>query len=1219
MSLLLAPYTNAMRLGQGFNSYTQQICVDDAVVIDPNRAENIVTNDGTTMRIAAELTGKPSAWNRIKEVVKEGPLLEDTATIVTSSADAPEESARVGHASAPEAATLAIEAVKPEAGSSGEAPLQEEVLGAEAVDAAKEKEVKAAEEEPAAEEGVGAVEEQSTKGSASESDSMVEIDRADANAAPAEYGAVAGEGEKQEPSSSSTTADQSVPAAERTEIAKTSSSAGGAARHRASSVGNKLAAEPSVVAPRKSTKYQVADIPVRQTSRKGQLAAPASAPVPARQMDALALENAKLEEAERLEQMREEKRRMAEQRALQSEIEAERRKEQALIRQEEAKEQQDIRADKRAYEKTRRRAALKAISEAATKNKDMLTLEDLNKIKAQNQFADRFEGLVQENKKYYFDPSTGRGTSQTVTYSSKFIDKLSDITEDMCISGALSVKMAKIGGSGRGSFVDSDKFKESDLSYYISVKVVNQTVNFKDALEFNKLRSVDINSDDFNKVYGDSFISGFVEGGEFNAVVSMKVHNKAKLLDIKAEAKVALTAGPVDITAEANVGIARTNLEMNTETTVQVSWCGGGVIKPMDQPWNIQSIMEAAARFPELVSHCPQRTYAILTKYDTLRSFVALRPASFSPLQYENAQVYTNVLMDTFMTYKSIYKRLGDQSFSIQSKTLEFEPVDAAQAELDRNAAIAADAKMTPVMTELQRKIDTKHPGAAEALQYLTALKSAANISRFDASMKGISDARKFIRRQMIHIVNEVDLIEKDPKVATDQDREEPFQSPLMFEDRLPLTKIPERLKPKSDPLGGRRIMAKTQTEAELEEERIRQDAADLDSPPMYTPDQDLSLEEIGSMDKAKAKTPGIGKHLRVSRAVPKTDAGVLFNNLDFLFPEWQLDQITIGLAEGRVASIEIKYDNGLILQKGTILSNIKYKTLKDFQVGERITSVAIEVGDLTSGVSSTDNARRVLSICMYTTRGRRLLGQAVQNEVLPDKVVRKDGIEYKNTQTTFLDVAFSAGTLKGFFGRLDANPQTGGLLRVGVIWGRNDAGQSALNTTVQEAAPIYDIDESSAAASVETFRGQVRTAEEQTRSVRTELVAAQERERILGEERAQLKETIRSLDAEKQRCSQLASSAENECRDAQNRLERDRQIIISQIVYGGKNYIFNQKIYNKVREHILNQWRVSLSNDFFEEDPLPGEYKHGIISAWSSGRGEENLAGDEGSSWLFF
>ena len=35
MAQLLAPYNNSMRLGQGFNSYTQQICLDRAVLPGP--------------------------------------------------------------------------------------------------------------------------------------------------------------------------------------------------------------------------------------------------------------------------------------------------------------------------------------------------------------------------------------------------------------------------------------------------------------------------------------------------------------------------------------------------------------------------------------------------------------------------------------------------------------------------------------------------------------------------------------------------------------------------------------------------------------------------------------------------------------------------------------------------------------------------------------------------------------------------------------------------------------------------------------------------------------------------------------------------------------------------------------------------------------------------------------------------------------------------------
>ena len=60
MALLIAPYNNAMRLGQGFNSYTQQICIDDAVVVNPDRADNILTNDGSTMRTLVETMGSYS-------------------------------------------------------------------------------------------------------------------------------------------------------------------------------------------------------------------------------------------------------------------------------------------------------------------------------------------------------------------------------------------------------------------------------------------------------------------------------------------------------------------------------------------------------------------------------------------------------------------------------------------------------------------------------------------------------------------------------------------------------------------------------------------------------------------------------------------------------------------------------------------------------------------------------------------------------------------------------------------------------------------------------------------------------------------------------------------------------------------------------------------------------------------------------------------------------
>jgi hypothetical protein len=103
----------------------------------------------------------------------------------------------------------------------------------------------------------------------------------------------------------------------------------------------------------------------------------------------------------------------------------------------------------------------------------------------------------------------------------------------MSISAARGIKHGDIGGPGRSSFLNLEQFKASDLNFYISIKVVNRVVDVKDGCAYQPLDNVDLGN--FTGVYGDSFISGFIEGGEFNAIVNIKVQNKANVVNIKAE------------------------------------------------------------------------------------------------------------------------------------------------------------------------------------------------------------------------------------------------------------------------------------------------------------------------------------------------------------------------------------------------------------------------------------------------------------------------------------------------------------------------------------------------------------------------------------------------------------------------------------------------------------------------------------------------------------
>jgi hypothetical protein len=309
----------------------------------------------------------------------------------------------------------------------------------------------------------------------------------------------------------------------------------------------------------------------------------------------------------------------------------------------------------------------------------------------------------------------------------------------------------------------------------------------------------------------------------------------------------------------------------------------------MEQQWDIQSLMAAAARFPDLVADCPQRTYAILTKYDALRSFVASKPASFTPLQYENAQIYTNTLLDSFVSYKSLYKRLGEQIFGVQSKTLEI--ISWGENEKAR-------------LKKQDSQTRAKDKDEATGLR-----KYQEETFYFEASLQGLSEARTAIRHQMARIVNEVDLIEKDPKLATDEDHAEPYQSPVAFEARIAKVEVPERLRVKGSPLSGRRIAAKPLTDDE-QQQQIKDEEA-LDAAPLYT--------EIKAFDDLLADNPSLGQHFRASGAAGDRSQGEPFNNLDYLKSDWTIRSIRTEMASGALVYLAVSYSNGILVEKGAV------------------------------------------------------------------------------------------------------------------------------------------------------------------------------------------------------------------------------------------------------------------------------------------------------------
>lgn len=133
--------------------------------------------------------------------------------------------------------------------------------------------------------------------------------------------------------------------------------------------------------------------------------------------------------------------------------------------------------------------------------------------------------------------------------------------------GALSVNVDAIGSvKVAGHYVDDKALKESDATYDITVNVTNQRLEAPRITQFTPIANVD--SSRFQEVYGDSFISGFLEGGLFHAVVACKRVDDKALLDAGGEISAGAKISGLDIKGEIKAGFKTGTLKQNYTTTI---------------------------------------------------------------------------------------------------------------------------------------------------------------------------------------------------------------------------------------------------------------------------------------------------------------------------------------------------------------------------------------------------------------------------------------------------------------------------------------------------------------------------------------------------------------------------------------------------------------------------------------------------------------------------
>lgn len=412
------------------------------------------------------------------------------------------------------------------------------------------------------------------------------------------------------------------------------------------------------------------------------------------------------------------------------------------------------------------------------------------------------------------DPALG--ISQVATYTSKYVSKISDVTDSLNISGALEIKLSAINASGsaKASFIDTDKFKDSDLNFLIQVRVTNYRLVPEDVTVFAPIDGLPTSQ--FTEVYGDSYISGFVEGGELNGLVSIKLADRTRATDIQAGASLSgnLPGGLGEASGNADVKIDKALANAKGETTISVSWSGGGDIKGDEiQEWNVENLQKAAIAFPPKVALCPQRIYVIVTKYKSLRSWQESMTKLGSPLDYENAGVYTSELLEAYIDYKNIWKQTrldiedlgkGDITLTKATKSDDMTKYaaellanyklqkDAYDAEMKRRRAgadAAANASTTTSAPPVNATGSSSSTFPGRMPQCCIPVQPNP-MEPYEPTVFGLEKARQHCRNEMIKIVQEVDAIALDPTVALDSSRCWQYVHPAIFKLLLPVSPI---------------------------------------------------------------------------------------------------------------------------------------------------------------------------------------------------------------------------------------------------------------------------------------------------------------------------------------------------------------------------------------------------------------------------------------------
>ncbi|CCM04536.1 uncharacterized protein FIBRA_06717 [Fibroporia radiculosa] len=267
------------------------------------------------------------------------------------------------------------------------------------------------------------------------------------------------------------------------------------------------------------------------------------------------------------------------------------------------------------------------------------------------------------------------------SYESVEINSYEELTKSLHITAGAAITGWGQSGKVDVEYLNRESFEKSDITFEVKVDVEHQGRTTND-YSFNWTDPPNPNS-----TYGDRFISGFVEGGHFYALVSITSFNQSQSQTVKEAAQVTMTMYGVNGEISQEVERAIETLKQNSTIRISINETSGGKRRDTPGDEDLKSIKQLADEFYKNAEQHHYVRWAILEKYVNIPDF----KNAFQPFDYFVAIQKSFFFLDDFskyMYFKSMIQDVPDNKFiDGHLQKAGFEKIRTDQIDLIRRKA----------------------------------------------------------------------------------------------------------------------------------------------------------------------------------------------------------------------------------------------------------------------------------------------------------------------------------------------------------------------------------------------------------------------------------------------------------------------------------------------------------------------------------------------------